>query len=100
LKTSLLPASTKVSVNADQSYKLIRLSLSESQLGIEVIGFIGQHLQVTGGSAVISISILVLKGALLYAEVAKYGASCNSSTARQSSSKAGFPEPTFTCWLT
>ncbi len=54
LKTSLLPASTKVSVNANQSYKLIRLSLSESELGVEVIGFIGQHLQVTGGSASIT----------------------------------------------
>jgi len=54
LKTSLLPASTKVSVNAYQSYKLVRLSLSESQLGIEVIGFIGQHLEVTGGSASIA----------------------------------------------
>src|ERR1700687_1583507 len=54
LKSSLLPASTKVSVNAHQSYKLIRLSLSESQLGIEVIGFIGQHLQVTGGPAALA----------------------------------------------
>src|ERR1700675_4504934 len=51
LKTSLLPASAKVSVNANQSYKLIRLSLSESRFGIEVIGFIGQHLEITVGSA-------------------------------------------------
>ncbi len=47
----LLPASTQISVNADQSHKLIQLSLSESQLGIKVIGFVGQHLQVAGGSA-------------------------------------------------
>src|SRR5258708_8340168 len=50
----LLPAATEVSVNANQTCKLIQLSLSKSQLGIEVIGFIGQHLQVTGRSASIA----------------------------------------------
>jgi hypothetical protein len=54
LKTSLLPASPKVSVNESQTYKLIQLSLSESQLGIKVISFIGQYLEVTGGSASIA----------------------------------------------
>ena len=54
LKTSLLPASPKVSVNQNQTYKLIQLSLSESQLGIKVIRFIGQYLEVTGGSASIA----------------------------------------------
>src|ERR1700737_733234 len=54
LKISLLRAPTKISVNENQTYKLIRLSLSESQLGTEVIGFIGQHLQVTRGSASIA----------------------------------------------
>ena len=52
--TSLLPASPKVSVNQNQTYKLIQLSLSESQLGIKVIRFIGQYLEVTGGSASIA----------------------------------------------
>ncbi len=40
----LLPAATEASVNANQTYKLIQLSLSESLLGSKVIGFIGQHL--------------------------------------------------------
>jgi|ERR1700730_5352811 len=42
------------SVNANQTCKLIQLRLSESQLGIKVIGFVGQHLQVTGGPASIA----------------------------------------------
>ncbi len=50
----LLPSSTQVSVNANQGYKLIQLGLSESQFGSKVIGFVGQHLQVTGGPAFIT----------------------------------------------
>jgi hypothetical protein len=38
----------------DQSYKLIRLRLSDSQCGIKVIRFVGQHFQITGGSASIA----------------------------------------------
>jgi hypothetical protein len=50
----LLPAATEVSVNENQTNKFVQLSLSESQLGGKVIGFVGQHLQVTGGSASIA----------------------------------------------
>jgi hypothetical protein len=50
----LLPAATEVSVNENQTYEFVQLSLSESQLGSKVIGFVGQHLQVTGGSAAIA----------------------------------------------
>ncbi|SRR6266404_402271 len=50
----LLPAATEVSVNENQTYKFVQLSLSESQFGSKVIGFVGQHLQVTGGSASIA----------------------------------------------
>src|SRR5712692_1656563 len=49
-----VPASTEISVNADQTQKLIQLSLSESQLGIKIIGFVRQHLQVAGGAASIA----------------------------------------------
>src|ERR1700723_153530 len=50
----LLPAATEVSVNENQTYKFIQLSLSESQFGSKVVGFVGQHLQITGGSASIA----------------------------------------------
>src|SRR5258708_6659824 len=50
----LLPASAEISVNTNQGYKFIRLRLSKSELGTEVVGFVGQHLQVAGGSASIS----------------------------------------------
>jgi hypothetical protein len=49
-----LPASTEISVNADQAEKLIQLSLSESQLSIKIIGFVRQNLQVAGGAASIA----------------------------------------------
>src|ERR1700723_631926 len=50
----LLPAATEVSVNENQTYKFIQLSLSESQLGSKVVRLVGQHLQITGGSASIA----------------------------------------------
>src|SRR5258708_17581714 len=50
----LLPASTEISVNANQSHKLVHLGLSESQLGSKVIGFVGQYFQITGGPAFIT----------------------------------------------
>ena len=40
LQPLLLPASTKVSINADQTSKLIQLILYKSQLGIKIIGLI------------------------------------------------------------
>ena len=53
-RVSLLPTASQVLIDLDQSYKLIRLSLSQSQLGIEVIGFIGKHFEVTGSSTSIT----------------------------------------------
>jgi len=50
----LLPAAAQGLIELDQTYKLIRLSLSKSQLGGEVIGFVRQHLQVTSSSASIA----------------------------------------------
>jgi len=49
-----LPAPTEVSVNENQTHELIQLGLSESQLGVKIIGFIRQDLQVTGSSASIA----------------------------------------------
>src|SRR6266850_3335613 len=49
-----LPASTEVSVNANQTQELIELSLSEAQLSIKIVGLVCQHLQVACGAASIA----------------------------------------------
>src|ERR1700719_184344 len=44
-----LPASAKISVDADQTQQFVQLRLSESQLRIKIIGFVREYLQVAGG---------------------------------------------------
>jgi hypothetical protein len=51
-RVSLLPTASQVLIDLDQSYRLIRLSLSESQFGIKVIRFMwrphGSHRETYG----------------------------------------------------
>src|SRR5712675_2075634 len=46
----IFPASTEISVNANQPQEFIQLSLSKTQLRIEIIGFVRQHFQITCGA--------------------------------------------------
>ena len=50
-RVSLLPTTSQVLIDLDQSYKLILLSLSESQFSIKIIRFVGKHFEVTSSSA-------------------------------------------------
>src|SRR5208283_5773807 len=50
----LLPAATQGTVNLHQGEHLIQPRLGEIQLGVEVIGFVGQDLEVSGPAAIVA----------------------------------------------
>ena len=51
LEGLLLPASAQSLVELDQREHLIELSLHQAEFGREVIGVVGEHLEIAGGAA-------------------------------------------------
>ena len=53
LRLSMLPSSTESVIELDQGKPLVELGLSKVELGSEIVGFTGEHLQVTCASVLI-----------------------------------------------